>query len=79
MGGKSSIRKLINGNQEAYFDIFEKYKSLVFYYCMDILNNREDAEDILQETFVEFLIMSISLMKIPILNYYLFLWQSAAQ
>lgn len=54
MNDRHLIKQLKDGVQNAYFSIFENYKSLVFYYCMDVLNNREDAEDILQETFVEF-------------------------
>ena len=34
--------------------IYHKYAPRVHAYCMRVLNNREEAEDIFQETFVKF-------------------------
>lgn len=51
---RSSIRKLQKKDSRVFEQFFEEYKNLVFYQCMAILNNKEDAEDTLQETFIEF-------------------------
>ena len=51
---KSLVKKLQKGDQKTFEFIFIEYKSLVFYTCYNILNSREDAEDVLQEVFIEF-------------------------
>lgn len=48
------IQQMKDKNERAFIFVFNKYKNLVFYECMCVLNNREDAEDVLQEVFVEF-------------------------
>lgn len=48
------IQLMKEKNEKAFIVIFNTYKNLVFYECMCVLNNREDAEDVLQEVFVEF-------------------------
>ena len=48
------LKKLKLRDERTFEKFFEEYKNLVFYQCMSILHNREDAEDILQESFVEF-------------------------
>ena len=51
---KSIVAKLQKGDQKCIESIFNQYKSLVFYTCYSILNSREDAEDVLQDVFIEF-------------------------
>ena len=51
---RTLIKKLQRKDQKCIEDVFNQYKSLVFYTCYNILNSREDAEDILQEVFIEF-------------------------
>lgn len=45
------IERVINGDVPAYASLVEKHKNLVFSIAMKILNNREDAEEIAQDTF----------------------------
>jgi RNA polymerase sigma-70 factor (ECF subfamily) len=41
------------GNRKAQFRLYEQYSIAMYNLAYRILNNREDAEDILQEAFVE--------------------------
>jgi RNA polymerase sigma-70 factor (ECF subfamily) len=41
------------GNRKAQFRLYDLYSRAMFNLAYRILNNREDAEDILQESFVE--------------------------
>ena len=41
------------GNSKAQFRLYEQYSKAMYNLAYRILNNREDAEDILQEAFVE--------------------------
>jgi RNA polymerase sigma factor (sigma-70 family) len=47
------IDKVINGDVSAYSALIEKHKSLVFSIAIKILDNREDAEEIAQDTFLK--------------------------
>jgi len=47
------IERVINGDVPAYASLVEKHKNLVFSIAMKILNNREDAEEIAQDTFLK--------------------------
>lgn len=49
---KKLISKALE-NPKAYGDLFEKYQSKIFYYLNHKLNRKEDAEDLLQETFLK--------------------------
>ncbi len=50
--------RMMNGDKtesdKAFRIIYDKYSSRVHAYCMRILNNREQTEDIFQETFLKF-------------------------
>jgi RNA polymerase sigma-70 factor (ECF subfamily) len=46
------VQRCLAGQQDAMHALVEKYKSQVFGLCYRMLNNREDAEDATQETFV---------------------------
>jgi RNA polymerase sigma-70 factor (ECF subfamily) len=50
---KELIQNLRNNNQEAFKTLVEKYKNQVFNTSFGFLHNREDAEDIAQEVFIE--------------------------
>ena len=54
----NELLKMMGGSkQEADFAfriIYDKYSPRLHAYCMRVLNNREEAEDIYQETFVKF-------------------------
>lgn len=47
------IDRVINGDVAAYSSLVEKHKNLVFSIAVKILNNREDAEEIAQDTFLK--------------------------
>ncbi|MCG8476081.1 MAG: sigma-70 family RNA polymerase sigma factor [Cytophagales bacterium] len=47
------IRRFINGEQKAFEVLFEKYKLRVFNKIISIVKDSEQAQDILQETFVK--------------------------
>jgi RNA polymerase sigma-70 factor (ECF subfamily) len=47
------IDKVLSGDVSAYAQLVAKHKNLVFSIALKILNNREDAEEIAQDTFVK--------------------------
>jgi RNA polymerase sigma-70 factor (ECF subfamily) len=47
------IEKCKKGNSQAQFSLYNLYKKAMYNLAQRILNNREDAEDILQEAFVD--------------------------
>ena len=47
------IEECIKGNSKAQFRLYNQYSKAMYNLAYRILNNREDAEDILQEAFVE--------------------------
>lgn len=47
------IEECRKGNSKAQFRLYEQYSKAMFNLAYRILNNREDAEDILQESFVD--------------------------
>jgi RNA polymerase sigma-70 factor (ECF subfamily) len=46
------VRKSKTGDVSAFGELVERYQSLVVGFCYRLLGNREDAEDIAQETFM---------------------------
>jgi RNA polymerase sigma factor (sigma-70 family) len=49
----SIIEECRQGNRKAQFRLYDQYSRAMYNAACRILNNREDAEDILQETFTE--------------------------
>jgi RNA polymerase sigma-70 factor (ECF subfamily) len=47
------INQLIQGSQTAYSQLLEDYEQKVFGTCISFVPNKEDAEDIAQEVFLE--------------------------
>lgn len=47
------IEECRKGDSKAQFSLYEQYAKAMFNLACRMLNNREDAEDILQESFVE--------------------------
>jgi RNA polymerase sigma factor (sigma-70 family) len=47
------IEECRRGSSKAQFRLYNQYSKAMFNVAFRIMNNREDAEDILQETFVE--------------------------
>jgi RNA polymerase sigma-70 factor (ECF subfamily) len=47
------IKKLVDGNQAAFGQLLEVYQQKVFGTCISFIPNKEDAEDVAQEVFLE--------------------------
>jgi RNA polymerase sigma factor (sigma-70 family) len=48
---KDIVIQCKNGSPKAQFELYRLYSGAMFSTCMRLLNNREDAEDMLQEVF----------------------------
>ena len=46
------VRKLKAGDESAFSEIYENTQKMVYVTCFGILNNKEDAEDAMQETYI---------------------------
>jgi RNA polymerase sigma factor (sigma-70 family) len=49
----SLIRECSNGNRKAQYSLYNQYSKAMYNLAYRMMNNREDAEDILQEAFLE--------------------------
>ena len=47
------IEETLQGNNHAYEVLVDRYKSMVFTMAIRIIKNREDAEEIAQDTFLK--------------------------
>ncbi len=47
------IEKLKSGNQAAFNQLLDDYQQKVFHTCISFVPNKEDAEDVAQEVFLE--------------------------
>ncbi|WP_167604787.1 RNA polymerase sigma factor [Maribellus sediminis] len=47
------IEQLKQGNEQAFRKLVESYRKLVVNTCYGLLHNREDAEDVAQDVFIE--------------------------
>lgn len=47
------LNKAARGNERAFSELFNRYGDLVFGYCVKLLKDREQAEDISQEVWVK--------------------------
>lgn len=47
------VRMTLKGDKEAYRALVERYQGRLFTTALDIVKTREDAEDVVQETFVK--------------------------
>lgn len=47
------IKRLIDKDEEAFDYCYEKYKNLVYFKVFSILKNREQSEEIVQDTFLK--------------------------
>lgn len=47
------IKRVLNGDQEAFRKIVEIYQNLVFAICFNITGHRQEAENLAQETFIQ--------------------------
>lgn len=53
MDEKEFIKALKSGSQQAFSELVEKYQGLVTNACYGFLMNKDDADDLAQEVFVE--------------------------
>ncbi|MFN8206766.1 MAG: RNA polymerase sigma factor [Bacteroidales bacterium] len=53
MTEQEMIRGILEGDEHSFRVMVEIYQEMVFRTCMGILHNREDADDIAQEVFIE--------------------------
>ena len=53
MTEKEIIAGILNGNQKYFKELVDKYQSLVLNTCNSFLHNKNNAEDITQEVFIE--------------------------
>lgn len=47
------IARLKKGNESAFSELLDEYQQKVFHTCLSFVPNKEDAEDIAQEVFLE--------------------------
>jgi RNA polymerase sigma-70 factor (ECF subfamily) len=47
------IRFILQGDRNKFRFLVEKYQSLVFRTCMGFVHNKEDADDLTQEVFIQ--------------------------
>lgn len=47
------IRRIINGEKEAFRDIVENYRIFVYTICYNIIRDHQEAENLAQETFLK--------------------------
>ncbi len=53
MDEQQIIRSVQEGNHQAFSILVDKYRDVVFSIALKVLRNREDAEEIAQETFIK--------------------------
>lgn len=46
------VKRCLKGDEKAFAELLEKYKSSVFGICLRMLRNHDDAEDLAQEVFI---------------------------
>jgi RNA polymerase sigma-70 factor (ECF subfamily) len=47
------IHLMCNGDRQAFADLYQRYKSAVYSYCMRMLSDKDAAEDAAHETFMK--------------------------
>ena len=50
---KIYIQRILEGDIEVFSLLVSKYQNLVFTICSRVFDNREEAEDIAQESFIK--------------------------
>ena len=50
---KYLINKVINGESNAYAELVDRYKHMVYTLAIKIVKNHEDAEEVAQDTFIK--------------------------
>ncbi|MDE3144374.1 MAG: RNA polymerase sigma factor [Bacteroidota bacterium] len=47
------IHKVLSGDMNAFAVLVDRYKNMVFRLCLKMINNREDAEELTQDSFIK--------------------------
>lgn len=47
------IRQILQGDRNRYRELVERYQPMVFRTCMGFLHNKDDADDLTQEVFIQ--------------------------
>lgn len=47
------IKNILMGNKDEFSNIIDKYQKMIYSICYKIFNNKSDAEDMTQETFMK--------------------------
>jgi len=47
------IRQIVQGNRNMYRKLVDRYQPMVFRTCMGFLHNKDDADDLTQEVFIQ--------------------------
>jgi RNA polymerase sigma-70 factor (ECF subfamily) len=47
------LKSIVRGDERALAELYDRYRVILFGLLMRILNNREEAEDVLQEVFLQ--------------------------
>ena len=55
MNGLEIIEEIKQGKSEYFKELVDKYKNMVFRICFGFVKNKEDAEDIAQDVFLQFI------------------------
>ena len=53
---RSLVLRLIEGEEDAFCELYAAYKNRLIYFAMRFLKSREYAEDIFQDAFVHLLV-----------------------
>lgn len=53
MTDDSILKQILEGNTNIYRELVEKYQPIIFRTCMGFLHNKEEAEDLTQEVFIQ--------------------------
>ena len=47
------IQEILHGNRDQYRKLVERHQSMIFRTCMGFLHNKEEAEDLTQDVFIQ--------------------------
>ncbi|MFC1733046.1 RNA polymerase sigma factor [candidate division KSB1 bacterium] len=47
------VRKALNGNQDAFTQLLKKYRGAIYSLVLKMVKNKEEADDLVQETFIK--------------------------
>ncbi|MGI6205344.1 MAG: RNA polymerase sigma factor [Anaerovoracaceae bacterium] len=72
MNDSELVLKIQEGSRDAFDELYKKYSTMLFRVAYMYLGNREDAEEVLQETFVQFWLNAGSLKNPASVRFWLY-------